>query len=675
MPEGKTIIKLTDVSKVYKMGGEEVYASKDINLEIHEGEFVVIMGPSGSGKSTIMNIIGCLDRPTGGSYLLDGREVSRLSDDELAVVRNQKIGFIFQKFYLLSGLTIRENVELPMIYAGVDTQERHDASKKHLTSVGLGDRMSHTSQEISGGQMQRVAIARSLVNKPALLLADEPTGNLDSKSGSEVMALFQKLHRKGTTIVLITHNPEVAKFGTRYVQLKDGTIVSDELVQERVMLSSGEDTSRSLTGRLHMMGRMNVSQSFKIAWNALIANKMRSLLTMLGIIIGVAAVIVMTSIGEGTRQGVMNQIYSMGSNIIYVSPGKGDSVIQNTISSETRLLTMKDVDMIKNKCGLLVKSVAPQISTSVTAIYMGNNLQTSLIGTTPDFLSVRNFSLKKGRMFDERDMASTAAVCVLGSYVSDKLFGKDGEAVGKTIKVSLSSDASEAPITVRLTVIGVLEKKGQTFGQDNDKQILIPVATLTERLVNMKDISIIFVEAVSADKVQDARNAITRALLPLHGNEPKNLDIQGQDEILKQVEATMAAFTFMLGGIAFVSLLVGGIGIMNIMLVSVTERTREIGIRKAIGARKNDILFQFLVESLVMSITGGIIGIGIGMGMSNLYTMATATSSLNMLSQTFISPESILLAFSFSAIVGIFFGLYPARRAASLDPIDALRYE
>jgi len=303
------IIQLKDIYKTYKMGGTEVQACAGINLTIHKGEFIVIMGPSGSGKSTMMNIIGCLDRPTSGSYNLDGKEVSLLSDDELAVVTNQRIGFVFQKFHLLPGASARENVELPMLYAGVDSGERIAMSVQSLSRVGLGERINHNPNELSGGQMQRVAIARSLVNRPAILLADEPTGNLDSKSGAEIMALFQELHSQGRTIVLITHNPEVAKYGTRVVELKDGEIILDKHIQEseRVILN-GEKYVEALTEKLNIKGRINILQSFKVAWTALKVNKIRSLLTMLGIIIGVAAVIVMTSIGEGTKYNVMQQI-------------------------------------------------------------------------------------------------------------------------------------------------------------------------------------------------------------------------------------------------------------------------------------------------------------------------------------------------------------------------------
>jgi len=677
MNHRKPVIDLTDVYKIYRMGGTEVEASAGINLKVYAGEFIVIMGPSGSGKSTVMNIIGCLDRPTRGSYLLDGKEVSKLGDDDLAYVRNQKLGFVFQKFHLLAGSSAGENVQLPMIYAGVKTADRLNIARKSLTKVGLADRINHMPNELSGGQMQRVAIARALVNKPPILLADEPTGNLDSRSGDEIMALFQELHRQGTTIVLITHNPEVAKYGTRVVKLHDGRIMSDEKVEEsdRIILSH-ISLQRTTTGLLNMRGRMNFFQSFKVAWNALKSNKMRSLLTMLGIIIGVAAVIVMTSIGEGTRYNVLEQIYSMGSNLVFVTPGSGENVIGSSIGSEARLLTMADVDTIKNKC-LLIRGVSPEISRSVTIRYLSNNLTSNLVGTTPDFFHVRNFPVENGRAFTEKEIKSRAPVCVIGSYVAKKLF-KEGESpLGKTVKISMGSSdpQNDTRAGVRLTVIGVLEKKGKTFGEDNDKKIIVPLDTVKYRIFNEKHISVIYLEAVSSDKMDDAIKEVKWAILPLHGNNPKNIDISSQEEILKQVEATMGAFTFMLGGIAFISLLVGGIGIMNIMLVSVTERTREIGLRKAIGAKRRDILVQFLIESLVLGITGGIIGIGIGMLMAGCYTLIASYSNLGVMSRTIVSLQAILISFTFSAMIGVFFGIYPARKAASLDPIEALRYE
>jgi len=669
MKRGNPVIKLKDVYKIYKMGDTEVQANVNINLEILPGEFVVIMGVSGSGKSTLMNIIGCLDRPTGGTYILDGEEVSKLDDDELAKIRNQKIGFIFQKFHLLSGSTAMENVELPMIYAGTASGERRAIAKRFLSAVNLEDRAEHMPNELSGGQIQRVAIARSLVNRPAIILADEPTGNLDSKSGDEIMSLFQELHNQGKTIILITHNPAMIQYGTRVVKLHDGQITSDEPVKERILLNSGSsDTSPA--GNLLNGGRMNLFQSFKVAWTALKTNKLRSLLTMLGIIIGVCAVIVMTSIGEGTKTHITNEISSMGSNLIFIQSGSRENVLRGTIESSFRMLTMNDVEFIKNKC-TLISGVAPQISSGITVRYYENNMTTTLVGTTKDFFYIRNFPVDYGRTFTDVEVEERAAVCIVGTYIVEELFGEGENPIGETITVSIGESAPG----VRLTVIGVLQEKGENFGQDNDNQIVAPFDTVKYRIYYQKYIRNIFLEAKDVKSVNEAIAEVERVLAPLHDNNPNNIEVRSQQEILKTVQSTLGAFTFMLAGIACISLLVGGIGIMNIMLVSVTERTKEIGLRKAIGARRGDILLQFLVEALVLSLTGGAIGILSGIALAKIYSLIVSSSSLGMLSRTFISVNSILLSFSFSAMVGIFFGLYPARKAASLDPIEALRYE
>jgi len=672
----KTVIKLTDINKTYKMGGSEVCANKSINLEILEGEFVVIMGASGSGKSTLMNMIGCLDRPTEGSYVLDGKEVSKLSDDELAVIRNQKIGFVFQKFHLLAGSSAIENVELPMIYSGVTSKDRAKVSRSSLFRVGLGERGSHNPSELSGGEMQRVAVARSLVNRPAILLADEPTGNLDTKSGNEIMTLFQELHRQGKTIILVTHNPQIVKYGTRIVKMEDGKIIMDKPVKKREILPvemKKDETSSEDDYRIR--GSMNFFQSFRIAWKALRANKLRSLLTMLGIIIGVSSVIVMNSIGEGTRQHVMSQISSLGSNLIIVSPGSRNSALRGFISSKSRMLTMRDVEFIEGKC-TLIKGIAPCIFRSLTVRYLSNNMIVDLVGSTTDFLHVRNFSIDKGRFFSEQEMESRAAVCVLGADVTEKLFGLNEDPLGKTVKVSIESSDSETERTdIRLTVIGVLKRKGDSWRNNEDEIIVAPLNTVRSRLFDTDYISVIYLEAKSSDKMNQAIREVRRVLMPLHNNKPENLNLRSQDQILERMSSTLGAFTLMLIGIAFVSLIVGGIGIMNIMLVSVTERTKEIGLRKAIGAKKRDIMFQFLVESLVLAVTGGIIGILIGVGLAKIFTVVAVETVFNRLSKTIISFKSIALSFTYSAIVGIFFGLYPARKAASLDPIEALRYE
>jgi ABC-type antimicrobial peptide transport system permease subunit len=485
------------------------------------------------------------------------------------------------------------------------------------------------------------------------------------------MTLFQELNSQGRTVVLITHNPEVAKYGTRVVELQDGKIIVDRQIKEseRILLA-GENQVSSPSGKLTIKGRINLFQNLKVAWTALKVNKVRSLLTMLGIIIGVAAVIVMTSIGEGTKYNVMQQIYSLGTNVIFISPGTRDNVIRGAVESKQRTLTLKDSVALQGSS--ILKGTAPQISRSVIVRYLSNNLSASLIGTTTDYFSIRNFPLDRGRYFSNEELTSRAPVCVIGSYVAKQLFDQSDNPIGQELKVSASTTDKKS---VRLTIIGVLQEKGKTFGQDNDRTVVVPMNTVLYRLYYTKQVNTIYVEAADADSVPDTISEISRLLLPLHGNDPNNFVINSQEDILARASATTGALTFMLGGIAFISLVVGGIGIMNIMLVSVTERTREIGLRKALGARKNDILFQFLIESLVLGMAGGIIGIVLGLGAASGYTYIAAHSALQMLSKTFISVNSILLSFSFSALVGIFFGIYPARKAASLDPIDALRYE
>ena len=669
----KAVISLKNIYKTYKMGGTEVQANRDVNIDIYAGEFVVIMGASGSGKSTLMNIIGCLDRPTSGTYFLDGEEVSKLDDNDLAKIRNEKIGFIFQKFHLLPGSTARENVELPMIYSGAHSAERKPVSAKFLRAVNLEDRMDHNPNELSGGQLQRVAIARSLVNNPSILLADEPTGNLDSKSGAEIMGLFQSLHRQGKTIILITHNPDMIKYGTRVIKLHDGNIVCDEPVEE-ITLADPNLEGRSVTGKITNGGRMNFFQSFKVAWIALKTNKLRSILTMLGIIIGVCAVIVMMSIGEGTKAHITSEISSLGSNLIFIQEGSRENVLKGQVDSSYRKLTMKDVEFIKEKC-TLYKGVAPQISSSVTVRYYENNMVTTLVGTTKEFFHIRNFPVAYGRPFTDEELEERAPVCLLGSYVAEELFGEDVNPVGETLKVSLGSGSTDATPGIRFTIIGVLEEKGEEFGRNNDNQIVAPFDTVKYRIYYQKYIRTIFLEAVDSDTVEDTIEEVKTVLAPLHNNNKANIEVRSQQEILETIQSTLGAFTYMLAGIACISLLVGGIGIMNIMLVSVTERTKEIGLRKAIGARKNDILLQFLVEALVLSLSGGCIGILAGMGLAKIYGIIAASSSIGMLNKTYISMDAIMISFSFSAMVGIFFGLYPARKASDLDPIEALRHE
>ena len=650
------MIELSNVHKTYRMGEVDVRALREVSLRINRGEFVAIMGPSGSGKSTLMHLLGLLDVPDAGSYRLTGREVAGLNDDELAAVRSRVVGFVFQQFNLLPRTTAMENVALPLLYSANGAGD--DAARELLREVGLGDRLSHRPNQLSGGQQQRVAIARALVNHPQLILADEPTGNLDSTSAEDIMALLRQLNERGITVVIVTHEPDIARQARRIIRMRDGKIQSDEQVQtvhpktapapevKQAEFAPARMTSREL--------RAHVQQAVR----ALLANRVRTILSMLGILIGVAAVVAMLALGSGARQSIEAQLASMGSNLLVVRPGSRQVHGVSLEAGAVTRLTLEDAREIRTLPAVV--RVAPSVSGRGQITAGNKNWNTQVLGTTPEYAVSRASVPVIGRFFTEEEERARARVVVLGQTVVRELFG-EASPVGESLMIN----------RVPFQVIGVLPEKGATTWRDQDDVIVVPLSTAMRRLLGKDYADSIDVEVASAAQLDSAQEAISDLIIKQHHLPPSRQDtfeIRNMAELQAALSETSRTMSWLLASIAAISLLVGGIGIMNIMLVSVTERTREIGLRKAVGARRQDILSQFLIESVVISLAGGLVGIVLGwsitLAMATLAGWATA-----------LSVWSILLAVGFSAGVGIIFGLWPARKAASLNPIDALRYE
>lgn len=659
------LIKANNLTKTYSTGKVEVKALRGLSLEIDRGEFVSIMGPSGSGKTTLMDILGCLSKPTSGSYYLNEQATNNLDDNYLSEIRNEQIGFVFQIFNLLPRTTALGNVELPLLYAGISDRERKRRAMEVLDAVGLKERAYHYPNELSGGEQQRVAIARALVNQPAIILADEPTGNLDSQSGEEVMSVFKRLYEQGKTIIVVTHDPEVAKYADRIIQLKDGQIEREKI--QRKAVEYKVSTSDKVNKKTSLIG--SLISGFTSGYKGLLSNKMRSFLTILGIVIGVAAVIGVLGVGEGAKRQVTSQIEKLGSNVLMIFPRRPESKEEALEwRGRSKGLTHEDAIAIKEKISA-VNEVAPQIRTQERVRYLGKYWDTRLLGTSPSYQTIRNLEMDDGRFFDQEELDSWTKVCVIGKTVKEELFENEYP-VGKDIKVR----------DERFTVIGVLKEKGRVGWEDFDDQILIPFTTAQKRFTGDDKVQTIFVQAKSSEAT-DAATKQVEALLTARHNKVVDFRVRSQEEFRQTIEQTASTFKLMLAGIAAISLIVGGIGIMNIMLVSVTERTREIGIRKAMGAKRRDILVQFLIESMVLAFAGGVIGIILGVIFANtLGNMMVGAGSfgprfLSGGGQSVITLSSILLAFFFAVSVGIFFGMYPANKASKLDPVEALRYE
>lgn len=650
------MIDIKGIRKSYQMGDTKVDVLKGISLQIERGDFVAIMGPSGSGKSTLMHILGLLDVPSEGSYNLNGREVADLSEDELAIVRREEIGFIFQQFNLLPRMEAWQNVSLPLIYS--EDGFSYDKAHTLLDKVGLAERIHHKSNELSGGQQQRIAIARSLINNPRIIFADEPTGNLDSKSEKEIMQILHKLNEQGITVIVVTHEEEIGQQAKRLIRLRDGVIQSDERLQALPTAPHGVQEKRPQQPAKWPLREMieHLHQGFQ----TLAANKVRSGLSMLGILIGVAAVVGMLALGTGARQSIEKQLSSLGSNLLVLRAGnvRVGGVMQE---SGVRIrISLDDVSTIKNQISG-IKDVSPSSSGRGQITYLNKNWNTQVMGVAPAYEQMRASTPIFGRFFSEEENQRRTLVAVIGTTVARELFG-DKSPIGEMIKIN----------KVNFRVIGVLPEKGAAGPQDQDDRILVPVVTAMYRLFGKNYVDSVDIEVRDAADIPDVQDSLQELMNKRHrvpvSSQGDAFNVFNMADIQQALNSTSQTMSMLLASIAAISLVVGGIGIMNIMLVSVTERTKEIGLRKAIGARRRDILLQFLAESIVVSVCGGLLGIALGVGFSLLISKVLGWS-------TVVSAGSVILSFGFSALIGIVFGSYPASKASKLHPIEALRYE
>ncbi|MFD2236862.1 MacB family efflux pump subunit [Aureimonas populi] len=647
----RTELRLEGVRKSYPSGGERLDVLKGISLSIGEGEFVAIIGQSGSGKSTLMNILGCLDRPSAGRYFVGGRDVSELEGDELAALRRDIFGFIFQSYHLVPGASARENVELPAIYAGLGADERAERAERLLTLIGLGERMDHRPNQLSGGQQQRVSISRALMNGGSVILADEPTGALDTASGREVMALLRSLNADGHTVIVITHDPKIAAQADRLIEIEDGEIVSDTPSPEagaRAARASPAPPASAPPARRAASALAGLGEAVRMAFRSLAASPLRTALTLLGMVIGVAAVIVMLAIGNGSRQDVVERISAMGTNQILVRPGAPGQRVPGGVVATLVPADARAIAGLDN-----VAAVVPEIQGSVTARAGGADHQTTVTATWPDFSAARSWPVASGSFLEEEDEAGYAPVAVLGKTVRDALFAGGDDPIGQYVLLNNNP----------FLIVGVMGEMGaSTMGSDQDDAIFVPLSTGSLRLFGQTYLRSLTVMVEDVSRISQTESEVQALLDGRHGTRDTN--IRNMSSLLEAVQATAGTMTVLLGSVAAISLLVGGIGIMNIMLVNVTERTREIGIRMATGARQRDILRQFSTEAVVVSGLGGALGCLLGLGVS----LALKAFGLSLV----VTAGPFALAFGSAFLTGLVFGWLPARKAAGLDPAVAL---
>ncbi|MER0499457.1 MacB family efflux pump subunit [Aeromonas hydrophila] len=643
------LIQLKGIERRYQSGEQEVTVLHPLDLTIEAGEMIAIVGASGSGKSTLMNLLGCLDRPSSGQYLFRGQDTATLDALSLARLRCHHFGFIFQRYHLLPHLNAAANVEIPAVYAGTPRAERQARSQALLTRLGLSDRSHHTPSQLSGGQQQRVSIARALANGGEVILADEPTGALDSQSGKEVMAILKELHAQGHTIILVTHDMEVASHADRIITLKDGRVQEDSGRKPATVPVTPTAVPAGKEGAGHDWDRYR--EAARMALHAMLAHRMRTFLTMLGIIIGIAAVVSVVALGQGARAKVIDQINAMGTNTIDIFPGKdwGD---EKAASIQT--LNKRDLDALLGQPYL--EGASPQIAAPGQLRYRNKTSSGSIVGVGNDFFRVKGMKLTNGRLFDERDIQNRAAVAVVDGKTIESLLGKQ-DPVGQVVLVG----------TLPVRIIGVVEEE-TGFGRSSQSvNVWLPYSAVMSRLISQNHFSQLTIRVKDGVQPALAEQAAIELLTQRHG--VKDFFTFSSDSIIKSVEKTTATMTLLVSAIAVISLIVGGVGVMNIMLVSVVERTREIGIRIAVGARQSDILQQFLIEAVMVSLLGGMLGVGVSLFIGLLFSLFVESIQMHF------SLFSILMAFGCSSLIGILFGYLPARNAARLDPVEALARE
>ncbi|WAF91930.1 MacB family efflux pump subunit [Aeromonas hydrophila] len=643
------LIQLKGIERRYQSGEQEVTVLHPLDLTIEAGEMIAIVGASGSGKSTLMNLLGCLDRPSSGQYLFRGQDTATLDALSLARLRCHHFGFIFQRYHLLPHLNAAANVEIPAVYAGTPRAERQARSQALLTRLGLSDRSHHTPSQLSGGQQQRVSIARALANGGEVILADEPTGALDSQSGKEVMAILKELHAQSHTIILVTHDMEVANHADRIITLKDGRVQEDSGRKPAAIPVTPTAVPAGKEGAGHGWDRYR--EAARMALHAMLAHRMRTFLTMLGIIIGIAAVVSVVALGQGARAKVIDQINAMGTNTIDIFPGKdwGD---EKAASIQT--LNKSDLDALLGQPYL--EGASPQIAASGQLRYRNKTSSGSIVGVGSDFFRVKGMKLTNGRLFDKRDIQNRTAVAVVDGKTIESLLGKQ-DPVGQVVLVG----------TLPVRIIGVVEEE-TGFGRSSQSvNVWLPYSAVMSRLISQNHFSQLTIRVKDGVQPALAEQAAIELLTQRHG--VKDFFTFSSDSIIKSVEKTTATMTLLVSAIAVISLIVGGVGVMNIMLVSVVERTREIGIRIAVGARQSDILQQFLIEAVMVSLLGGMLGVGVSLFIGLLFSLFVESIQMHF------SLFSILMAFGCSSLIGILFGYLPARNAARLDPVEALARE
>jgi ABC-type lipoprotein export system ATPase subunit/ABC-type lipoprotein release transport system permease subunit len=702
-----SVARVVNLVKQYQMEEVVVPALAGVTLDFEEGDFIALMGPSGSGKSTLLNLLGCLDRCTSGHYFLGEEDVAHIDDEQLSEVRSRYLGFVFQAYNLLPQYTVVENIEIPLLYQGARLTERTRKRCHSLAAmVGLADRLYHRPTQLSGGQQQRVAIARALVNDPQVILADEPTGNLDSHTGDEIMRLLSELNERGKTIIMVTHENDIAAWARRVVRLRDGRVESDVRNDRQTVRHDRAGTGAAfpepaavvsaepappplLAAALAVLAVawLKWRSSFVMALRSLWLHKLRSILSVLGIVIGTASVIALMAFGRGSMEDALEDIRRQGTTNILVSSVKPVDAPAGSRPTWISIYGLTWEDFERFKTLNTVVGAVPMRTFPQEIRHIRRTVSARVVATTEAYARIHRFEMARGRFLrdgedqaDEGDAQRLRNVVVLGAGVARELFPFE-EAVGRAVVLNKAE----------YLVVGVVQERlprglsGEGGAEESyDMDVYMPIRTCRvrfgERIMYRQGASVIAEQVElyqitltvsDIDKVRSTGAVVEDMLKRTHAR--KDWRVAVPLDRLKQAEDARDRYNMLLMLIASISLLVGGIGIMNIMLATVTERTREIGIRRALGAKRRDITVQFLIEAVVQTSIGGLLGLATGIAMAVVIPQISRMITHKPLPAQ-IDVLSIFLSLGVAVSVGVLFGWYPARSASHLDPIEALRH-